>query len=158
MYWEYCSAWSKLCRMWWSSPPDVWGANERSVRKVVWRLSRRCTRGNLHQMLNVWLNVIALAVMIVATNDSNIEHESPDFIPDKYPAPGTWRSKGTTILSDRIMSVWGTAMYPWCWRDVLRCGEWRKIGVIGRKDSGKSSLIIALFRISVIEKNTTESG
>merc|ERR1712028_287591 len=81
----------------------------------------------------------------------NIEPEAPDVIPDKDPQQGTWPVNGEIELSHASMRYRDG---PLVLKDVsftVKGGE--KIGVCGRTGSGKSSLMIALFRISELEKD-----
>eukprot|EP00978_Attheya_sp_CCMP212_P023150 scaffold70236_cov57-Attheya_sp.AAC.1 len=75
----------------------------------------------------------------------NIEREAPDVIPEKDPDPTTWPSAGCLEFKNISMRYRDG---PLVLKDIsfnLRGGE--KIGVCGRTGSGKSSLMIALFRI-----------
>lgn len=76
----------------------------------------------------------------------NIEPEAPSSIPGKDPEPGSWPTKGEIELSHASMRYRDG---PLVLKDLsfkVKAGE--KIGVCGRTGSGKSSLMIALFRIS----------
>jgi len=81
----------------------------------------------------------------------NIEPEAPDVIPDKDPAPGTWPVEGKIEFSHASMRYRDGPLVLKDLSMTVRGGE--KIGVCGRTGSGKSSLMIALFRISELEKN-----
>lgn len=83
----------------------------------------------------------------------NIESEAPDEIPEKDPEPGTWPSKGEIQLSHMSMRYRDG---PLVLKDLsLTVNPGEKIGVCGRTGSGKSSLMIAMFRISEIENGGT---
>jgi ATP-binding cassette subfamily C (CFTR/MRP) protein 1 len=78
-----------------------------------------------------------------------IEPEAPDFIPEKDPEPGQWPTKGEIELQNTSMRYRDG---PLVLKDLtlkVKAGE--KIGVCGRTGSGKSSLMIVLFRISEME-------
>lgn len=80
-----------------------------------------------------------------------IEPEAPDEIPGRDPTPGTWPTNGEIELSHASMRYRDG---PLVLKDLsfkVNAGE--KIGVCGRTGSGKSSLMIALFRISELEKD-----
>mmetsp|Transcript_28549 Transcript_28549/g.67042 ORF Transcript_28549/g.67042 Transcript_28549/m.67042 type:complete len:1480 (+) Transcript_28549:1-4440(+) len=81
----------------------------------------------------------------------NIEPEAPDVIPEKDPEPGTWPLKGEIELSNASMRYRDGPLVLKDLSFTVKGGE--KIGVCGRTGSGKSSLMIALFRISEIEKD-----
>jgi ATP-binding cassette subfamily C (CFTR/MRP) protein 1 len=82
---------------------------------------------------------------------NNIEPEAPEFIPEKDPDAGTWPSKGGIEIKNASMRYRDG---PLVLKDIsfsVKGGE--KIGVVGRTGSGKSSLMIVLFRISELEKD-----
>jgi len=81
----------------------------------------------------------------------NIEPEAPDFIPEKDPQSGTWPLKGEIELSNASMRYRDGPLVLKNLSFAVKGGE--KIGVCGRTGSGKSSLMIALFRISEIEND-----
>ncbi|KAG7348975.1 multidrug ABC transporter permease/ATPase [Nitzschia inconspicua] len=83
----------------------------------------------------------------------NIEPEAPDEIPEKDPPKGTWPTKGEIDLSNASMRYRDGPLVLKHLSLTVNAGE--KIGVCGRTGSGKSSLMIALFRISEIEKDGT---
>jgi ATP-binding cassette subfamily C (CFTR/MRP) protein 1 len=81
----------------------------------------------------------------------NIESEAPDFIPENDPEPGTWPLKGEIELKNASLRYRDG---PLVLKDIslkVKAGE--KVGVCGRTGSGKSSLMVLLFRISEIEKD-----
>lgn len=81
----------------------------------------------------------------------NITPEAPRVIPDRDPDAGTWPTKGEIELSHASMRYRDG---PLVLKDLsfkVKSGE--KLGVCGRTGSGKSSLMIALFRISELEKD-----
>jgi ATP-binding cassette subfamily C (CFTR/MRP) protein 1 len=78
-----------------------------------------------------------------------IEPEAPDFIPEKDPEKGRWPTKGEIEFQNISMRYRDG---PLVLKDLtlkVKAGE--KIGVCGRTGSGKSSLMVALFRITEIE-------
>jgi len=79
----------------------------------------------------------------------NIEPEAPDMIPEKDPQEGTWPLNGEIELSNASMRYRDGPLVLKNLSFTVKGGE--KIGVCGRTGSGKSSLMIALFRISEIE-------
>ncbi|KAL3942720.1 MAG: hypothetical protein SGBAC_003127 [Bacillariaceae sp.] len=81
----------------------------------------------------------------------NIEPEAPDEIPDSDPAPGTWPSTGEIEFSNASMRYRDGPLVLKELSLTVKGGE--KIGVCGRTGSGKSSLMISLFRISELEEN-----
>lgn len=85
----------------------------------------------------------------------NIESEAPDIIPENDPEPGTWPQTGEIKLSNASMRYRDGPLVLKNLSFDVKGGE--KIGVCGRTGSGKSSLMIALFRISEIEKDGTIS-
>jgi ABC-type multidrug transport system fused ATPase/permease subunit len=79
----------------------------------------------------------------------NIPKEAPDAIPEADPDPEQWPSKGEIEFSNASMRYRDG---PLVLKDIsftVRPGE--KVGVVGRTGSGKSSLMVALFRITEIE-------
>jgi len=80
----------------------------------------------------------------------NIEPEAPHTIPEKDPQAGTWPQKGEIQFSNASMRYRDGPLVLKNLTFGVKGGE--KIGVCGRTGSGKSSLMIALFRISEIEK------
>lgn len=81
----------------------------------------------------------------------NITPEAPRAIPDKDPEAGTWPTKGEIELSNASMRYRDGPLVLKELSFKVKSGE--KLGVCGRTGSGKSSLMIALFRISEIEKD-----
>jgi ABC-type multidrug transport system fused ATPase/permease subunit len=79
----------------------------------------------------------------------NIAPEAPDIIPEKDPQEGTWPLNGEIELSNASMRYRDGPLVLKNLSFTVKGGE--KIGVCGRTGSGKSSLMIALFRISEIE-------
>jgi len=81
----------------------------------------------------------------------NIEPESPNVNPDGDPEPGTWPSVGEIVFSNASMRYRDGPLVLKELSLTVNGGE--KIGVCGRTGSGKSSLMISLFRISEIEED-----
>jgi ATP-binding cassette subfamily C (CFTR/MRP) protein 1 len=82
---------------------------------------------------------------------NNIESEAPEFVPENDPQPGTWPLNGEIELSHASMRYRDG---PLVLKDVsLRIKAGEKVGVCGRTGSGKSSLMVLLFRITEIEQN-----
>lgn len=81
----------------------------------------------------------------------NIEAEAPEFIEDKDPDPGSWPTKGEVQISHASMRYRDG---PLVLKDVsLKVKPGERIGVCGRTGSGKSSMMVMLFRIAEIEKD-----
>jgi ABC-type multidrug transport system fused ATPase/permease subunit len=81
----------------------------------------------------------------------NIEPEAPSEIPENDPEPGTWPTSGEIEFSHASMRYRDG---PLVLKDLsLKVKSGEKIGVCGRTGSGKSSLMISLFRISEIEQD-----
>jgi ABC-type multidrug transport system fused ATPase/permease subunit len=78
-----------------------------------------------------------------------IEPEAADIIPEKDPQSGTWPIKGEIEFSHASMRYRDGPLVLKDLSLTVKGGE--KIGVCGRTGSGKSSLMIALFRISELE-------
>ena len=81
----------------------------------------------------------------------NIESEAPDEIPENDPPEGTWPKDGVIQFKDASMRYRdGPLVLKGITLD-FKSGE--KIGICGRTGSGKSSMMISLFRISELEKD-----
>lgn len=80
---------------------------------------------------------------------NNIAEEAPEFVPENDPKPGTWPLDGEIVLQNASMRYRDG---PLVLKDIsLRVKAGEKVGVCGRTGSGKSSLMVLLFRISEIE-------
>ncbi|MBW0469278.1 hypothetical protein O181_008993 [Austropuccinia psidii MF-1] len=85
---------------------------------------------------------------------NNLPQEAPARVPGVDPDPG-WPSKGSIRAKDIFMSY--RAGLPSVLKGVsieIAAGE--KIGVVGRTGAGKSSLMMALFRIIELDSGTLE--
>jgi ATP-binding cassette subfamily C (CFTR/MRP) protein 1 len=82
----------------------------------------------------------------------NIEPEAPDEVPGKDPEPGSWPKSGAIEFSNASLRYRDGPLVLKELSFSVKAGE--KIGVCGRTGSGKSSLMIALFRISEIEQDS----
>merc|ERR1712071_162405 len=81
----------------------------------------------------------------------HIEPEAPGVVPEKDPEPGTWPTAGEIQFSHASLRYRDGPLVLKDLSLTVKGGE--KIGVCGRTGSGKSSLMIALFRISEIEND-----
>jgi ABC-type multidrug transport system fused ATPase/permease subunit len=79
----------------------------------------------------------------------NIEPEAPDIVPENDPEPESWPTKGEIEFISTSMRYRDGPLVLKDLSLTVKGGE--KIGVCGRTGSGKSSLMISLFRISEIE-------
>jgi len=82
---------------------------------------------------------------------NNIESEAPDEIPEKDPPSGSWPSKGEIQYQNASMRYRDGPLVLKGVSLNIKAGE--KIGICGRTGSGKSSLMITLFRISELERD-----
>lgn len=82
---------------------------------------------------------------------NNIDSEAPADIPEKDPAAGSWPTKGAIDFQSASMRYRDGPLVLKGVSLNIKPGE--KIGVCGRTGSGKSSLMISLFRISEIEND-----
>lgn len=82
---------------------------------------------------------------------NNVTPEAPDNIPEKDPEPNTWPHKGDIQIQNASMRYRDGPLVLKNISVSIKGGE--KIGVVGRTGSGKSSLMIALFRISELESD-----
>jgi len=81
---------------------------------------------------------------------NNIEPEAPEIVPEKDPK-GEWPLNGEIEIKNASMRYRDG---PLVLKDLsLRIKKGEKVGVCGRTGSGKSSLMIALFRIAELEKD-----
>merc|ERR1712157_406023 len=78
----------------------------------------------------------------------NIEPEAPEYM-DEDPASGKWPTKGAIELQNASLRYRDGPLVLKGLSFKIMPGE--KIGVCGRTGSGKSSLMVSLFRISEIE-------
>lgn len=81
----------------------------------------------------------------------NIESEAPHEIPEKDPPAGSWPTKGEIEFRNASMRYRNGPLVLKGVSLKIKPGE--KIGICGRTGSGKSSLMISLFRISEIERD-----
>eukprot|EP00546_Thalassionema_frauenfeldii_P010811 CAMPEP_0178930692 /NCGR_PEP_ID=MMETSP0786-20121207/21420_1 /TAXON_ID=186022 /ORGANISM="Thalassionema frauenfeldii, Strain CCMP 1798" /LENGTH=1417 /DNA_ID=CAMNT_0020607335 /DNA_START=51 /DNA_END=4304 /DNA_ORIENTATION=- len=82
---------------------------------------------------------------------TQIEEESPEEVPEKDPPKGTWPTSGQIDIKNVSMRYRDGPLVLKNLSLSVRGGE--KIGVVGRTGSGKSSLMVVLFRISEIEQD-----
>jgi ATP-binding cassette subfamily C (CFTR/MRP) protein 1 len=82
---------------------------------------------------------------------NDIDQEAPDSIPEKDPKADVWPSQGQITLENASMRYRDGPLVLKNLSFSVNCGE--KIGVVGRTGSGKSSLMVALFRITELEKD-----
>ena len=79
----------------------------------------------------------------------NIAAEAPSEVPENDPPAGSWPSKGAIEIKHASMRYRDG---PMVLKDLsLSIAGGEKIGVVGRTGSGKSSLMVVLFRISELE-------
>ena len=81
----------------------------------------------------------------------NIESEAPDEIPEKDPPAGTWPTEGAIQFRDASMRYRDGPLVLKGVSLNFKPGE--RVGICGRTGSGKSSMMISLFRISELEKD-----
>mmetsp|Transcript_12138 Transcript_12138/g.26798 ORF Transcript_12138/g.26798 Transcript_12138/m.26798 type:complete len:1473 (-) Transcript_12138:29-4447(-) len=82
---------------------------------------------------------------------NNIEPEADEFVPEHDPDEGTWPSLGEIEFQDTSMRYRDG---PLVLKDIsLKVKGGERIGVAGRTGSGKSSMMISLFRISEVEED-----
>lgn len=80
---------------------------------------------------------------------NNIAAEAPSEVPENDPPQGSWPTKGEIEIKHASMRYRDG---PMVLKDLsLSIAGGEKIGVVGRTGSGKSSLMIVLFRISELE-------
>lgn len=82
---------------------------------------------------------------------NNIDAEAPETIPEKDPDTGKWPSRGNIEIKNASMRYRDGPLVLKDLTLTVKGGE--KIGVVGRTGSGKSSLMVVLFRISELEKD-----
>jgi ATP-binding cassette subfamily C (CFTR/MRP) protein 1 len=80
---------------------------------------------------------------------NNIAAEAPSEVPENDPPHGAWPTKGEIEIKHASMRYRDG---PMVLKDLsLSIAGGEKIGVVGRTGSGKSSLMVVLFRISELE-------
>ena len=82
---------------------------------------------------------------------NNIEAEAPREIPDKDPPTGSWPTQGAIEFRNASLRYRDGPLVLKGVSFKIKPGE--KVGICGRTGSGKSSLMISLFRISEIERD-----
>jgi ATP-binding cassette subfamily C (CFTR/MRP) protein 1 len=112
---------------------------------------------DLNQFLKYGVRMIATleadltSVERILYYSNSIEHEAPDVIPHKDPKPDLWPSEGRITVENASIRYRDGPLVLKNLSFTVNGGE--KIGIVGRTGSGKSSLMIALFRISELEKD-----
>lgn len=82
---------------------------------------------------------------------NHVEPEAPETVPDVDPAPSTWPTNGNIEFRGASMRYRDG---PLVLKNIsLQVNGSEKIGVCGRTGSGKSSLMISLFRITELEED-----
>jgi len=81
----------------------------------------------------------------------SIESESAQQVPENDPSAGTWPSEGKIEISHASMRYRDGPLVLKDLSLTINAGE--KVGVVGRTGSGKSSLMVSLFRISELEND-----
>lgn len=80
---------------------------------------------------------------------NQVEPEAPETVPEMDPAPDTWPTSGNIEFRDASLRYRDG---PLVLKNIsLQVKGSEKIGVCGRTGSGKSSLMISLFRITELE-------
>ena len=82
---------------------------------------------------------------------NNIDEEADDVKPDTDPNPNEWPSNGNIEIKDVSMRYRDGPVVLKGINVHIKGGE--KVGVCGRTGSGKSSLMVALFRIAELEQD-----
>jgi len=82
---------------------------------------------------------------------NNIDTEADDVKPDTDPNPNEWPSNGNIDINDISMRYRDGPVVLKGISVHIKGGE--KVGVCGRTGSGKSSLMVALFRIAELEND-----
>jgi len=82
---------------------------------------------------------------------TQIPEEPPEEIPENDPPSGTWPKNGQIEIKNASMRYRDGPLVLKNLSLVVKGGE--KIGVVGRTGSGKSSLMVVLFRITEIEQD-----
>lgn len=84
----------------------------------------------------------------------SIEPEAAEFIPENDPPEGTWPSRGEIEFKNASMRYRDGPLVLKKLTVSVKGGE--RIGVAGRTGSGKSSMMVCLFRIAEIEDDDGE--
>lgn len=82
---------------------------------------------------------------------TQIPEEPPEELPENDPPKGTWPTNGQIEIKNASMRYRDGPLVLKNLSLSVKGGE--KIGVVGRTGSGKSSLMVVLFRISEIEQD-----
>jgi len=95
------------------------------------------------------MDVLHYFCLLFDFSTNNIPPEAPEYVPENDPPEGEWPKGGALELQHASMRYRDG---PLVLKDLsLKVNPGEKVGVCGRTGSGKSSLMIALFRISEIE-------
>ena len=85
---------------------------------------------------------------------NNIPHEAPEFVPSVDPPADAWPKAGSIKVNSASMRYRDG---PLVLKDLsFKIDGGEKIGVVGRTGSGKSSFMIALFRIAELDQGVIE--
>lgn len=76
---------------------------------------------------------------------TKLEQEAPHYIPEKKPDP-EWPRRGALVLKDVEMS-YRPGLPPVLKRINIEIDEGEHIGIVGRTGAGKSSIMVALYRL-----------
>jgi len=75
---------------------------------------------------------------------TNVKSEAPSDVPDSDPAPGSWPTKGAITFKNASMRYRDGPLVLKGVSLDFKAGE--RVGICGRTGSGKSSMMISLFR------------
>jgi len=101
----------------------------------------------VRMIANIEADLTSVERILSYTNE--IDQEPSEEVPEKDPKEGTWPTKGEISLNNISMRYRDGPLVLKNLSIAINGGE--KIGIVGRTGSGKSSLMIALFRITDLE-------
>ncbi|KAG8979673.1 hypothetical protein FRB90_008018, partial [Tulasnella sp. 427] len=136
------------------SAVDVGGANPAQIGLVlVYCVSLTQILGMVtRQSAEVENNMNAVERIVHYTQDDLIDQEAPHVIEDQRP-PSDWPIGGSIQFKDVVMR-YRPGLPPVLKGITMDIAPGEKIGVVGRTGAGKSSLMIALYRIVELTEGT----
>jgi len=115
---------------------------------------------SISDMLNGFINVFTstennLVAMERLNRLQEVEQEAPLHLPEEDPPSGEWPPQGQ-IEFDNVWMSYRPGLEPALKGVSFSVGAGEKVGIVGRRGAGKSSVLIALFRIAELSTGPEE--